>query len=236
MREPEIIYEDESVLVLNKPAGLAVHPDNFNHEPVLTDWLVGKYPNIAGVGDDPTRPGLVHRLDKDTSGVMVVAKTGEAFLNLKNQFKNRTVKKLYLALLVGELKSEIGEEKVIDWPIGRSARDPRVRVASRKALGQLRPAETRFTIRAKGGDYTLVEAELVTGRTHQLRAHFKAYQHPIACDSLYGTGDKCPAGLARQALHAWRLALTLPSGETRQFEAPLPADFRQALDKLGIAC
>ncbi|PIR45502.1 MAG: RluA family pseudouridine synthase [Candidatus Vogelbacteria bacterium CG10_big_fil_rev_8_21_14_0_10_50_13] len=236
MREPEIIYEDESVLVLNKPAGLAVHQDNFNREPALTDWLVGKYPNIADVGEDKTRPGLVHRLDKDTSGVMVVAKTGEAFVNLKNQFKTRSVRKFYLALLVGELKSEIGAEKVIDWPIGRSARDPRVRVASRKAFGQLRPAETRFTIRAKADGYTLVAAELITGRTHQLRAHFKAYQHPIACDSLYGTGNKCPAGLARQALHAWRLALTLPSGEKREFEATISADFKQALDKLGIAC
>jgi len=236
MREPEIIYEDESVLVLNKPAGLVVHQDNFNREPVLTDWLVEKYPVLSGVGEDPTRPGLVHRLDKDTSGVMVVAKTNESFTYLKNQFKTRTINKLYLALLVGELKSEIGEEKVIDWPIGRSGRDPRVRVASRKALGQLRPAETHFVIKAKADGYTLVEAELITGRTHQLRAHFKAYQHPIACDQLYGTGDKCPVGLARQALHAWRLTLALPGGEIRQFEAPLPVDFKQALDKLGIAC
>ena len=122
--EPEIIYEDEDVLVICKPVGLLAHPDQFNQGPALTDWLVAKYPTIATVGEDPTRPGLVHRLDKDTSGVMIVAKTANAFAHLKDQFKNRLVKKFYWALLIGELKSEVGEERTLDWPIGRSARAP----------------------------------------------------------------------------------------------------------------
>jgi len=234
--EPEIIYEDTLVLVINKPAGLRSHPDQFNQESALTDWLVAKYPAVATVGEDPARPGLVHRLDKDTSGVMIIAKTAAAFAHLKNQFKNHLVKKFYWTLLTGELKGEVGEGRTLDWPIGRSARDPRVRVASPKAVGQLRSAETRFVIRAKAGGYTLVEAELLTGRTHQLRAHFKAFQHPIACDALYGTEDKCPEGISRQALHAARLIIVLPNGEKREFTAPLPADFRAGLDGLGIVC
>lgn len=236
MRIPKVIYEDEAVLVVDKPAGLAVHADNYNRGAALTDWLLETYPAIVGVGEDATRPGIVHRLDKDTSGVMIVAKTNEAFHHLKTQFQNREAKKVYLALLTGELKGEVGETGVIDVPIGRSGRDPRVRVASRKAFGRLRPAETRFVIKAKAKDYTLVEAELITGRTHQLRAHFKTLQRPIACDKLYGTGDRCPGKLSRQALHAWRLAVTLPGGAKREFEAPVPLDLKLALDKLGIAC
>ena len=223
---------------LKKPAGLVVHPDKL--EPsggfYLTDWLLKHYPEVNKVGEDESRPGLVHRLDRDTSGVMLAAKTQIAYDYLKSQFKNHLFKKVYLALLVGELKSAVGEEKVINLPIGRSGRDPRRRVASAKAYGNLRAAETKFRVVEHFPNYTLVEAEPVTGRTHQLRAHFKAFQHPIACDELYGTSGACPAGLSRQALHALRLSLTLPSGATETFLAPVPPDFNLALEHLRGSC
>lgn len=240
MIEPAIIYEDADLAVINKPAGLTVHPDDFSppsdNGPFLTDWLIKKWPEIIGVGENAQRPGIVHRLDRDTSGVMVVAKTPAAFDYLKEQFQQHTIKKTYLALLKGELKLLVGEEGKIDWPIGRSGKDSRVRVASNKAYGKLRPAETLYKVKAKGGGFTLVEASPITGRTHQLRAHFKALQAPIICDELYGTGSVCPVGMSRQALHACRLRLQLLSGEEREFEAPLPADFTAALEHLRGSC
>ena len=250
MIEPVIIYEDAEVAVINKPAGLTVHPDDFSppsdngprpteqsfEQAFLTDWLIKKWPEIKGVGEKVERPGIVHRLDRDTSGVMVVAKTPTAFNYLKEQFQHHAVKKTYLALLKGEMKLAVGENGKIDWPIGRSGKDPRVRVASNKAYGKLRSAETLYKVKAKGGGFTLVEASPVTGRTHQLRAHFKALQAPIVCDELYGTGGLCPAGLRRQALHAWRLKLLLPSGVEQEFEAPLPADLAAALEHLKVSC
>lgn len=233
---PEIIYEDADILVLNKPAGLTVHPDNYSAGPFLTDWLVQKYPEIKGVGDDEARPGIVHRLDKDTSGVMVVAKTAAAFTNLKEQFKNHEAKKVYLALTAGEFKAGVGSTGEINLPIGRSLKDPRVRVASPKAHGQLREATTLYQVLDQGGGYALVELKPLTGRTHQLRAHLKSLQHPIVCDTLYGTGDNCPGGLARQALHAAALTLTLPGGGRQEFKADLPADLKAALAQLKFKC
>jgi 23S rRNA pseudouridine1911/1915/1917 synthase len=233
---PEVIYEDTDILVVNKPAGLTVHPDNYSAGPFLTDWLVQKYPEIKGVGDDEARPGIVHRLDKDTTGVMVVAKTAAAFISLKEQFKNHEVKKVYLALTAGEFKAGVGSEGEINLPIGRSLKDPRVRVASPKAHGQLREAKTIYQVLDQGGGYALVELKPLTGRTHQLRAHLKSLQHPIICDTLYGTGDNCPGGLARQALHAAALTLTLPGGERQEFKAPPPPDLTAALAQLKFKC
>ena len=236
MTDPEILYEDADVLVINKPAGLAVHPDKLglkeNGGTFLTEWLIKNYSEINEVGEDPDRPGIVHRLDKDTSGAMIVAKNQKAFIYLKDQFKNHLAKKTYLAILVGEVKLPVGEEKTINLPIGRSLKDPRVRVASKKAYGKLREAVTTFRVAENFLGFTLVEASPVSGRTHQLRAHFKAYQHPIACDKLYGTYNFCPPGLARQALHAQTLALYLPNGEALRVMAPLPGDFKSALEHL----
>lgn len=238
MPEPDILYENADLLVLNKPTGLVVHADKLetDHGFYLTDWLLKHYPEIRGVGESEERSGIVHRLDKDTSGVIIVAKTPAAYAYLKKQFKDRLVKKIYLALLIGELKTAVGEERTISWPIGRSSRDPRRRVASPKAVGKLRPAETKFRVVEHFPHYTLVEAEPLTGRTHQLRAHFKAYQHPIACDELYGTGNLCPAGLSRQALHALRLSLTMPDNSKETFSAPVPADLNLALEHLRDSC
>lgn len=235
MRDPEVIYEDNDIVVINKPAGLSVHPDDFSPGPFLTDWLLANYPNIKEVGD-PSRPGLVHRLDKDTSGVMVIAKTPASYEFLKQQFKERKVQKFYLAILAGTFKAGVGSEGVIDLPIGRSLKDPRVRVASKKAYGELREAVTKYKVLAEHENYALVEAELITGRTHQLRAHFKALQHPIIGDNLYGTGDIQLAGLTRQALHSYRLKLTLPKGEEKEFTAQPPADMEAALALFNFKC
>lgn len=230
-----MIYEDEALLVLNKPAGLTVHPNSYSPGPFLTDWLVARYPALKEVGA-PGRPGIVHRLDKETSGLLVVAKTPASYQFLHAQFKARTVKKVYLLVVMGTFKAGVGSRGVISLPIGRSLKDPRLRVASHKAYGELRSAETRYEILAQHDGLSLVAAELVTGRTHQLRAHFKALQHPIICDPLYGTGGVCPAGLSRQALHAWRLKLSLPTGGSQEWEVPPPPDWQPLLALFKFQC
>ncbi len=241
--QPEIIYQDKNVLVINKPAGLAVHSDGHRAELTLADWVAGRFPEAVEVGEPMTlpdgrvvvRPGIVHRLDKDTSGVMIVALNQPTFLWLKEQFQNRQVEKTYRAILYGQF-SDPTKEQTIDLPIGRSLKDPRVRVASQKAASTLREAVTVFRVIETIGEYSYVEAKPKTGRTHQLRAHFKAVQHPIICDNLYAPGKACPPGLTRQALHAFRLKVVLPGGEEKEFEAPLPADMVAGLDNLRLAC
>jgi len=241
--EPEILYEDEVVVVINKPAGLTVHSDGRRAELTLADWLIGRWPALLEVGEpallsdgrEIARPGIVHRLDRDTSGVMIIAKTQESFLFLKNQFKNRQVKKIYRALVHGNF-ADTTSEKVIDLPIGRSKKDPRRRVASPKAASTLRPAETGYRVLETFPAYSYIEAKPRTGRTHQIRVHFKAIQHPIVGDGLYAPGQPVPAGLKRQALHAYSLALKLPGGGEKRFEAPLPADMATTLDNLRQAC
>lgn len=245
MLVPEIIYEDFNVLVINKPAGLSVHGDGFGEQETLVDWLVKKYPEIGEVGEsmksqkgeEIKKPGIVHRLDKDTSGVMIIAKNQETFLFLKEQFKSHSVRKTYRAILTGVLKMEVGEEKEINLPIGRSANDPRKRVASPRIKGVAREAKTIFRLLENICDkYSYVEAELKTGRTHQLRAHFKAYNHPIIGDSLYNPEDSGGGVMNRQALHAYHLAINLPELGEKSFEAPFPTDFAEALEKLRASC
>ena len=242
MPDPKIIFEDSDILVLNKPAGLSVHGDGFNTEPTLADWLLQKYPDLAEVGEsmfdqkgnEILKPGLVHRLDRDTSGVLLVAKNQPTFLHFKEQFKNHLAQKTYRAILSGEMKGEVGQEQTINLPIGRSNHDPRQRVASAKAAGPLREATTNYRIIKVASGYTYVEAEPKTGRTHQLRVHFKALNYPILCDALYAPKLPCPATMDRQALHALSLAVTMPNGQVASFSAPLPADFQNTLDNLGL--
>lgn len=240
-----IIYEDDNFLVVNKPAGISVHRDPFNNNPAITDWLVKKYPKIISVGESSfgpkgeiiEKPGLVHRLDKDTSGVLIVAKNQETFLFFKKQFQNHEIKKTYRAILFGNIKFHTGEsERMINLPIGRSARDPRVRVANLKASGRLREAITIYKVLENIGDYCYVEAYPKTGRTHQLRAHFKAINHPIICDKLYSGKLSCPATLDRQALHAFKIRLFLPTGIGKEFEAPMPSDLTKTLENLKQSC
>src|SRR5690606_9224822 len=187
-------------------------------------------PMILPNGESQARPGVVHRLDRDTSGVMILAKTQKAFEFLKAEFKNRQVKKTYQLIVSGEIKDDT--LRVIDLPIGRSKKDPRLRVASRKAAGKLRSAKTSYRVIGHYQDFSFVEAYPETGRTHQLRAHFKSTSHPIICDSLYNPKGVCPPELNRQALHAYQLELKLPNGQKKTFTAPLPTDMTLVLDNL----
>lgn len=238
-----IIYENKDVLVVNKPAGILVHPTENSKEKTAVDWLLKHYPEIRNVGDpavggasNQMRPGIVHRLDKDTSGVMIIAKNQPAFEFLKKQFQERKVKKTYIALVVGELKTKEG---TINLPIGRSKKSPLKRLASLKARGKLREAITEYKVLENFKDYTLVEAYPKTGRTHQIRVHFKAVSHPVVCDKLYGgklarqlAGPICPFGLSRQFLHAYSLELILPDGSRSRFEADLADDLKKVLEEL----
>ena len=246
MVEPKVVYEDGDVLVIDKPAGLSVHGDGRSQSFTLADWLLKKYPELEKVGEsqmingiEVKRPGIVHRLDRETSGVMAVAKNEIAYGKLKKQFRLHQIKKKYLALLAGELKLRPGEMVgTINVPIGRSRQDARVRVAHPRAVGKQREAVTRYrpirvlTDEDTGQTFTLVESYPETGRTHQLRAHFKYLNHPIVGDKLYAPNFPAPAPLHRVALHAVELTLHLPSGEEKTFSAELPADFRDALAHL----
>jgi 23S rRNA pseudouridine1911/1915/1917 synthase len=231
--EPQILYEDHDILVANKPAGVSVHKDGKRQEETLADWFVGRVPDANGVGEPLVltngivvpRPGIVHRLDKETSGIMVLAKNQVAFLFLKKQFQERLVKKIYRAFLWGEIKEETG---TVALPIGRSASDFRRRSAERGAKPPLRDAVTDWSRIAKGAGFSYVEAKPKTGRMHQLRVHFKALQHPIIADRLYAPRRAPALGFERLALHALSLTITLPNGEEKTFEAPLTDDFQRA--------
>ena len=236
-----IIYQDNDIVVVNKPAGVAVHKGVAEKGETVADWLMEKFPEMKKVGDEPEfRPGIVHRLDKDTSGVLVAARIQKSFEFLKNQFQKREVVKKYLALVEGELKNDNG---TIDLPIGRSKSDFRKKLASDNAKGELREAVTEYKVLERFGSvrhsmsntntghpYTLVEAYPKTGRTHQIRVHFKAIGHPIVCDSLYG-GKRmtCPFDLARHFLHANFLEFISPSGARLKLEADLPEDLAEVL-------
>lgn len=244
MNEIEILFENNDVLVINKPVGLSVHSENANASGTLVEWFLAQVPDALGVGEpkfdqdgkEIERSGIVHRLDKDTSGVMIMAKNQEAFLFLKDQFKNRRVKKEYRALVYGLLHERWG---TIDRPIGRSAKDFRLRSAQRGAKGKLRDAVTDWERIGQGEyeDETFSYLKLMpkTGRTHQLRVHLKAVDRPIVGDVLYA-GKKLALssnlGLERLALHAHILELDLPKGEAKRFVAPMSEELIEAIDKM----
>ncbi|HBB56674.1 TPA: RluA family pseudouridine synthase [Patescibacteria group bacterium] len=235
MMEIPVIYEDSNIVAVNKPAGIVVHrsaTESEEKKKYLTDWLVEKYPTIKNVGDEPElRPGIVHRLDKETSGVLIIAKNQKAFEFLKKQFKEKAVVKKYIALLRGVLKEDNG---VIDLPIGKSKVDFRKRAIGKAARGELKEAHTEYRVLERFSDYTLVEAFIKTGRTHQIRVHFAAISKPLACDHLYGAGKGkvCPQGLDRIFLHANYLEISLPNDSKIKLEADLPEDLAGALDLL----
>lgn len=233
---PEILYEDHDVLVINKPAGLIVHSDGRTDEPSVAEWVVGIHPEMQGVGEpwvSPQgatidRPGIVHRLDRTTSGVMILAKTPAVYTFLKAQFQARTVQKEYVALVYGHVKEDTGviEQEIVrvkSTPPRWSARFVAEGQKSRAAITEWR-VERRVTL--DGEPYTWLRVSPKTGRTHQIRVHLQAIHHPIVCDHLYAAKKVCPAGLGRPALHAARLTVDLPGGERRAFEAPLPPDMK----------
>jgi len=233
MAKIEILYEDENILAVNKPAGLAVHSDGKTKEYVLTDWVMENYPEIENVGEkafydgkEIARPGIVHRLDRDTSGVIVVAKNQDTFLHLKKQFQERSVKKTYYAFVYGQMKDSKG---VIDRPIGRSSKDFRQWSAQRGARGVMREATTEYEVMEHKTEASYIKLMPKTGRTHQLRVHMKAVNHPIVCDKLYAPKRECLLGFERLALHASYIGFDLPDGLRIKIEAPLPEDFAMAL-------
>ena len=257
MRQPKILYEDENILAVDKPAGLLTHPDGRStklttgktKEKTLADWLVKKFPQVISVGDQgfftdeeesgPTgsRSGIVHRLDKETSGVILLAKTQKGFDCLKHQFQGRSIKKIYHAFVVGVPKDSRG---MIDRPIGTSSTDFRARSASLSARGELREAKTQYMVKQSGKvsvgkrseSYALVQAMPQTGRTHQIRVHLKAIGHPIVADRLYGKTSNL-LGFTRVALHARAIEFKNCEGKTVRVEANYPEDFEHALTELS---
>ncbi len=231
MEDVKIIYDDDDILAVNKPAGLLVHCAENSKEPTLVDWLVKNYPEIKNIGEDSMRPGIVHRLDKDTSGVLLVAKNQKTFEYLKSQFQSRKIKKKYLALIYGNLKDKEG---VIELPIGKSKSDFRKK-STQKAIGKIREAVTEYKVIKRFSGHTLIEVYPKTGRTHQIRVHLKAIGYPIICDKLYGfKKQECPFGLNRQFLHANSLEFNLPAGGRIKLEADLPDDLQNVLNMLDF--
>lgn len=230
----EVIYEDDDILVVHKPEGLMVHGDGRSTESTLADWLLEQYPDMKDVGEPwedadgkrIVRPGIVHRLDRDTSGVMVVAKTSESYEHLKGQFKERRVEKTYHTVVYGNIKEDEG---LIDKPIGKSNKDFRRFSAQPKARGTMRDAVTEYRVIGRAADKSAcyLEVRPKTGRTHQIRVHMKAIHHPVVCDPLYAEGRECLFGLKRLALHAFALTFVTPSGEEETFTAPLPPEFER---------
>ena len=214
-----VVYVDEALAVVDKPAGLVVHPAPSHRGPTL----VSELGELLGGGDDAERPGIVHRLDKGTSGLLVVARGDEAHAALQEQVRRRGVERVYLALAEGRLASRTG---TIDAPIGRAARQRHRMAVSGAAQRQ---ARTHFEVLELLPADTYLEARLETGRTHQIRAHFAAIGHPLTGDPTYGGKEK--HGLDRQFLHAHRLAFDHPTtGERLGFESELPSDLAAALD------
>lgn len=264
-----ILYEDDDILVLNKPAGLVVHSDGRTKEPTMVDWILKHRPEIKGVGDSPelgsknyelrkekrrhnsefsihtsagaaSRPGIVHRLDRETSGALLIARNQIAFARLKKQFQKQQVRKTYRAFVCGSVKNDEG---VIDRPIARSRANPVLWSATRGRRGEEREAVTEYRVLARSQGlslgakdsswYSLLELYPRTGRTHQLRVHLKAINYPIVCDKLYSKNELA-LGFRRLALHSRLISFLHPTtGKRTVVEAPYPKDFKHALDSLA---
>lgn len=220
----EILYEDDQLLILNKPVGLVVHPAPGHSDGTLVNALLAHCPDLAGIGG-VRRPGIVHRLDKDTSGAMAVAKTETALQSLQAQLKTKTARRLYWGIVQGSPKSESG---VINLPIGRHPKE-RLKMGIVPPEKGGREAATHWRVKENFGDYSWLEFQLQTGRTHQIRVHARELGHPLVGDPLYGAG-KSPVKLPGQALHAYQLTLRHPLTQAEiQATAPPPASFTKLL-------
>lgn len=224
----KIVYEDADIAVIDKQPGLSVHPSEKEKSGTLANALLAKYPEIKNIGENFMRPGIVHRLDKDTSGLMVVAKNDAAFQFLKKQFQGRKVEKKYLALVEGNLKEKSG---IIEKSIGRHGMKQYAGERKKHTLKKTREARTEYAVKKSFAAYDLVEAKPKTGRMHQIRVHFSSIGHPLACDFKYGS-RKCPAGLSRHFLHSYYLSFILPSGQKIAFETDLPDELKIILSEL----
>ena len=245
----EILYQDKNLIALNKPAGLLVHPTATGKEKTLSDWLIKKYPEIKNVGDDPkNRPGIVHRLDKDTSGIIIVPRNQKYFEYLKNLFQEHKIKKTYLALVWGEIKNKKG---VIEKPISLKPGTTKRTVYKGKME---KPAITEYELiktfsyprksmpnQHESATFSLMKVIPKTGRTHQIRVHLASVGHPIVGDSLYGSkklamnlSKGIPFKLDRQFLHAKSLEFNISEGNRIKLEADLPNELREVIDKLEV--
>src|SRR3989344_5198754 len=241
----KVLYEDSNILAIDKPSGILVHPDQRSKEKTILDLFSKKYPKLE----------IVHRLDKETSGVMLLAKNKKAHEFLKKQFMDRTVKKIYIAIVSGFVKNDRG---TINKPIGRSPADFRRYSATRGARGEMREAVTqykvlkrfrascvqnfsRFTLKGSDTDknfehttpFTYLEVRPKTGRTHQIRVHMKYLNHPVVCDSLYNPNGLCPKNISRLALHAKSIEFRNLSGKIIKVESPLPKEFNSLIRANG---
>lgn len=235
-----ILFENDDVVAVNKPAGVMVHPDGHTKDETASDWFMKAYPASAEVGEtqrlvDGTeirRPGVVHRLDRDTSGVLIFAKTQAVHAFLKEAFQNREVEKVYYAFTYGVPKEREGR---IEFAIGRSRKDFRLRSAQPRARGTMREAITDYKVLDDIGTHALIELRPKTGRTHQIRVHLKAIHHPIICDPLYAINKPCDLGVSRLALHAQSLTFPLPDGTRHTVVSPIPPDLKEALSHFRIS-
>lgn len=219
----DIIYEDDDIAVINKPQGLTVHPAPGNYNDTLVNALLARLSSLSAI-NGALRPGIVHRLDKNTSGVMVVAKNDKAHLSLSRQIADRTVTKIYMAIVDGHLKESKGR---IDAPIGRSPRDRKLMAV----VPDGRHAVTDYTVIDRLDRHDLVKFHILTGRTHQIRVHAKYIGHPVTGDEQYGRGQVY--GTTGQLLHSWSLTFVHPTtGNEMTFTAPLPAIFEKVLGVL----
>ena len=251
----EVLYEDSDCIFINKPAGISVHADGKTPETTLADMLMSLYTDIDKVGEPLVikhkgktitipKPGIVHRLDKETTGVMLIAKTEEAYQFFKKQFQEREIEKVYHCFVYGWPKEDTQE---IVGAIGRDSGNIRKWVVGKFARGTIREAQTHISVLKRFGDreyegkgsteegtYSFVEARPKTGRTHQIRVHLRSINHPIVSDSLYAAKRDPALGFERLALHARSLSVVLPSGNTHTVTAPYPQDFQTALTLAGL--
>ena len=250
----KILFEDKNILAIDKPAGVMVHSDGKIKTKTISDWLLLNYPSIKNVGEPfiieregnkkekILRPGIVHRLDKETSGVLLIAKNQKTFLLLKDQFQNHKVKKIYRAFVYGfvsDPKASLasGKRGIINVPIGRSQKDIRAYTAGRGAREPLKEAITEYIILNKFTDnikgiqhqYSYVEVYPKTGRTHQIRVHMRYINHPIVSDPLYRGSKDLALGMKRLALHAFSVTFALSNGEIKTIESALPNDFKNVI-------
>lgn len=225
----EILFEDDDIIAINKPSGVLVHGDAKEHTNTVVEWFLSYSPKSKGVGDSLHTPqgeaiersGIVHRLDRETSGVLLLGKTHEGHAILKEQFQNRTLEKIYYAWVYGAMPEKKG---VINRPIGRSSQNFKLWSAQRGARGEMREAITHYEQIWSDGKHSFVKVSPKTGRTHQIRVHMKAISHPVVCDSLYAPNQSCDLGFSRCALHAYSISFTDGKGARHTVKAPLPSD------------
>lgn len=232
----KILYEDSNILAIDKPSGISVHGDGKTKEKTIADWVLENYPKMKNVGENEVyenrkikteikKPGIVHRLDRDTSGVLLLAKNKKAYEFLKSQFKNREIKKTYVAIVSGWVKDDRG---VINKPIGRSPADFRRYLSGRGVRGEIREAVTQYKVLKRfeaPSKFTYLEVYPKTGRTHQIRVHMKYLNHPVVCDELYNPDAPHPKDIKRMALHAKSIEFKDLKGKMIKVESPIPKEF-----------